>query len=166
MWCKTVQYARHTEVGSEWTVTADRRKTCTLCRKRKSLSNFYADPTGRHGVHSRCRPCVIRKVSECKARRKSADPIGYRASRTAERYGVRAEDILAYWSVPVCQSCGAELTAKNRRIDHCHDNGHVRGVLCHLCNIACAGEHNACISRLSCAISYLQRDLERRREHG
>jgi hypothetical protein len=64
--------------------------------------------------------------------------------------------------VPVCQSCGAEFAHLGQeRIDHCHENGHVRGVLCNACNIATGGPAEVALHRLRSGVRYLERDLER-----
>lgn len=131
-------------------------KRCTKCKQDKPFTRFHLHPTGQYGVISTCREC-----RQTYNRRRWQDDLLVQAKSAASRYGVSADDILAYWQVPNCQCCGAELTEKNRRIDHCHDKGHVRGVVCHLCNMACAGEHRDCIARLQNAVFYLQRDLER-----
>ena len=48
----------------------------------------------------------------------------------------------------------------DERIDHCHENGHVRGVLCNRCNIAASGRSEEAIPRLRGLVAYLERDLE------
>jgi hypothetical protein len=47
------------------------------------------------------------------------------------RYGLSVEDYISLvWECEVC------LTKDNLRLDHCHDGGHFRGVLCNNCNTA------------------------------
>ena len=70
-----------------------------------------------------------------------------------------AEHLIA---VPVCQSCGKEFAhLGEERTDHCHEHGHVRGVLCNACNMATAGPAAVALHRLRRCINYLERDLER-----
>lgn len=67
--------------------------------------------------------------------------------------------------IPVCQACGAPLPdSYSQKFDHCHEGGHFRGVLCHPCNMACAGNSEDTIVRLHGCIGYLARDLERTSE--
>jgi 5-methylcytosine-specific restriction endonuclease McrA len=42
---------------------APRRKICTVCGEEKSLTNFYAHPTGRLGTTSRCKPCSVKHAA-------------------------------------------------------------------------------------------------------
>ncbi len=63
----------------------------------------------------------------------------------------------------VCAICGRKETAMHRgkvrrlAIDHCHDEGHVRGLLCYTCNQG-IGYFQDSIEILSSAIAYLKRD--------
>jgi len=60
----------------------------------------------------------------------------------------------------VCQICKCppkENSAKNMsqlRVDHCHETGKVRGLLCHSCNVA-IGHLGDNLSTLQNAILYL-----------
>lgn len=59
-----------------------------------------------------------------------------------------------------CAICGKELGAeyggKQMALDHCHANGHIRGVLCNLCNMG-LGKFKDDIQVLEKAIEYLRR---------
>jgi hypothetical protein len=35
-----------------------------------------------------------------------------------------------------CHICGAAARGRSLSVDHCHDTGRVRGMLCHRCNMA------------------------------
>lgn len=66
-----------------------------------------------------------RKTSACK-RCRSID-------NRVRLYGLtwgQVEDMLAR----PCDVCGTAVNGKHQHIDHCHDSGVVRGVLCHSCN--------------------------------
>jgi hypothetical protein len=56
-----------------------------------------------------------------------------------------------------CACCDRELeTGQKRHIDHCHDTGRVRGILCRRCNVGLGmAEHN--IERLRQMIAFLER---------
>ena len=53
-------------------------------------------------------------------------------------YGMTREEAEAAMKVPECQICGVDLIGRQgkngRVIDHDHDTGKVRGVLCSNCN--------------------------------
>ena len=54
----------------------------------------------------------------------------------------------------LCAICGGNLEELRLVIDHCHESGRVRGLLCHNCNVG-IGMLKDDISILSKAISYL-----------
>ena len=51
---------------------------------------------------------------------------------------------------------------KNAHVDHCHNNGHIRGILCHACNTT-LGLVKDNINHLQSLIQYLEKDNERNR---
>lgn len=75
-----------------------------------------------------------------------------------ERYGITVED---YWqrfesqggACAICRK--AEPPGNNLAIDHCHVNGHARGLLCRRCNTALGGFEDD-IERLLSAVEYLR----------
>lgn len=77
------------------------------------------------------------------------------------RYGITPEQRDALGTM--CAICGIEggTTAKNGRrlrlhVDHCHDTGAIRGLLCHHCNTG-IGHLKHDVTLLQKAIAYLQR---------
>lgn len=61
-----------------------------------------------------------------------------------------------------CKICGSEVASLSRpnisfMIDHCHEKGHVRGLLCYHCNIG-LGHFKDNTEYLMNAIKYLQED--------
>lgn len=55
---------------------------------------------------------------------------------TARRFNITVEEAQRLMAVTHCESCGDELTkgTGQHAIDHNHEFGHVRGVLCAPCN--------------------------------
>lgn len=81
---------------------------------------------------------------------------GYRAKAVARRYGITeayAEQLLA---ITHCESCGDELKpgSDGHAIDHNHEFGHVRGVLCAPCNKG-LGHFRDDPARMAKALAYL-----------
>ena len=79
----------------------------------------------------------------------------------ARHYGVEPELVRNLLAVPCCQSCGKPFQSfGHERLDHCHEAGHVRGVLCNACNISIQGNATEALIRLRRCIQYLERDAE------
>ena len=86
-------------------------------------------------------------------------------AHTVKRYGITVADYnrMLVEQNGVCKVCRRHETKKTNKgtvrrlsIDHCHDTGKVRGLLCHTCNVAIgyAGNDPA---RLRAAADYLER---------
>jgi hypothetical protein len=134
-------------------------KTCRRCGEEKPLEDFYADSRNRDGRQSTCRLCVSEKKREwyskdpeARRRQKSdyrkANPDQVRATRRRHyeanrerilaeskmrRYGLTEEELnnlIARFNgtCPVCEQ------EKPLVIDHDHQTGEDRGMLCHECN--------------------------------
>lgn len=102
-------------------------KKCTKCDVEKPLEEY-----GSAGARLRanCKSCV----SEYNRKRYS-NPIlrereQFRAIKT--KYGLSKEQYLEMVEGG-CQMCHTDIKLV---VDHCHDTGRVRGILCHWCNIA------------------------------
>jgi hypothetical protein len=56
----------------------------------------------------------------------------------AKRYGVTADHraLLEEQQGGVCAICSLRPDSKELSVDHCHETGRVRGLLCHYCNLA------------------------------
>lgn len=150
-------------------------KTCTKCRESKSLSEFGKSRAyqGRERVwhHGQCKACEreyqkrYRKNPE-KRQLASANMAAWNArnvrrvhSRCLKRiYGISIEfyeEILRKQSGR-CAICAAEFSAsKKPHVDHDHNTGAIRGLLCRGCNagIGMLGENTA---SLRSAIAYLE----------
>ena len=117
-------------------------KTCKICKKEKSLNEFYE--TKRNGVaygyHGKCKECYVKKQQE------NYDPIKKRDENLKRVYGIgiKEYDILLEKQNHKCAICGSS-DPKGRKsgrggrvdvfyVDHCHSTGKVRGLLCNICN--------------------------------
>jgi recombination endonuclease VII len=69
----------------------------------------------------------------------------------AARYGLTTDELAALLDGQVCAVCAA---GKNLHIDHCHDSGEIRGILCGGCNSA-AGHAGDSADRLRAIARYL-----------
>lgn len=71
---------------------------------------------------------------ECKAQQGNRWQPAYAARRRAARYGLTVDELNELLALGACEVCGADDI--QLCIDHDHETGKVRGLLCDLCNKA------------------------------
>lgn len=128
-------------------------KTCAKCRETKQLVDFHRQPSGPKGRHSYCKSCAnalqrgVRKRTDTTERR--------RERLLGQRYGltVAQRDHMLSEQGGLCAIC--KLPPAKPVVDHCHDSGAVRGILCHGCNLKLAGIDKP--EFLAAALAYLGR---------
>ena len=113
------------------TIEVVTEKRCSACGEVKPLSEFTkrVDRPGKY--RGGCRPCR-------KARDQSREKERGKRLRV-EKYGLTAEEYQVLWNTQagrcaICDRHEDELT-KRLAVDHCHNTGTVRGLLCDLCNL-------------------------------
>lgn len=133
-------------------------RTCNECGETKPLvAGFYANPNGRGGYMARCRMCVgAANARRYRAKRATSegDALIRRQRRLVHvrlKYGLTPEEYDELMQPGVCSACGG---AEDLTIDHNHENGHPRGVLCGDCNLA-AGKAGDSADRLRAIADYL-----------
>jgi hypothetical protein len=138
-------------------------KTCTGCKEEKPLTDFSSN--GKY-IRSRCKPCNAAQARRWAAENKERALETQRRRTLPQTYGITYEEyeqMLADQN-GVCAICGKDepnehgRTGKKFRlsVDHCHDTGVVRGLLCQKCNRA-LGLLNDSPELLQSAIDYLLR---------
>ena len=114
-------------------------KVCTRCGETKDLDAFSADGQKRDGLKSICRTC-----STDKARLdREAHPRRYREARLKNKFGISMVEYEAMSALQggLCAICGKSewVTAHGKlrllSVDHDHESGQVRGLLCMSCNV-------------------------------
>lgn len=123
-------------------------KTCTICGEEKGLEEFHAMKSGKYGKHSQCKKCSNAKRSQ---RTKDARP---------SRYGITWDDYdrMLEEQDGRCAICLKSDPGMGRgvwSIDHDHETGRVRGLLCGYCNTA-LGKFEDNIANLTRAQAYLE----------
>lgn len=127
-------------------------KACTSCSTSKPLDQFHRNPRTKDGRQYKCRTCcseygkrwyienkdsVGKKCSAYYEKHKDR----YRHQRREWRFRTQYNLTSAEWEVMFahqggrCASCGTD-SAKRLVVDHCHDTGKVRGLVCDPCNLA------------------------------
>lgn len=121
-------------------------KICSVCREEKPLSDYHRSKNTKDGHTYRCKPCD----REARYKYRTKDPKRYaeklRNRQLKYKYGI---DLKIYREMLEeqkggCRICGASSNnalyginkTDNFSVDHCHDTGKVRGLLCNQCNRA------------------------------
>lgn len=110
-------------------------KECSRCKVRKPFSEYAKTPRMRLGVTSHCKTCD--KERRCSKKT--------RASHLKRFYGLSVEEYTEQLTsrLGLCDICGlsetwptADFTGEIRNlvVDHDHETGTVRGLLCTRCN--------------------------------
>ena len=119
-------------------------RTCKICNQPKPLTDFYqtvrnGKPYGHHG---KCKSCYVKKQQE------KYDPIKKRDENLKRIYGIGIKEYntLLEQQNGRCATCGTTEPGGRKSgrgggtnvfvVDHCHNTGEVRGLLCHSCNRA------------------------------
>lgn len=143
-------------------------KTCTLCGLTKPIAEFHKLKHGKDGLHSRCKSCEAVRNKEW-YRRKCRTPEyikRQRNNRLIRQFGIDDDgyEILLEMQGGRCGICGCTDSGRKGAdrfaIDHSHETGAVRGLLCSRCNQALGlfGDNPDVLRK---AAEYLERHNER-----
>jgi len=128
-------------------------KICSICSVEKDSTDFPVNSGGRHGLHSQCKVC---RNNVSKYRYSNGDSY---AIRLQKLYGLSVDEYEQMYSDAngCCQVCGISEQENNKRlaVDHNHNTGKVRGLLCGKCNTA-LGQLDDSLVKISSLYSYLK----------
>ena len=157
-------------------------RACSRCGEEKADDEFYADSARPSGVYPQCKPCVKLSKRESVDRIREQDPDAYRARqreyqarwksrfpdkrregerrRNLKKFGMTVEeyDLMVEDQDAKCAICGLPSEGKALAVDHNHETGEVRGLLCGPCNMALGQLEPG--DRLDAATQYLMRYLK------
>lgn len=124
-------------------------KVCPDCQELKPVEEFPRTRATSSGLHPYCKPC---HTLRCARQRKMSGPGDYHRKY---RYGLEPDEYQAmleeqYGLCAICQKKPAE------HVDHDHESGAVRGLLCFNCNGG-LGQFRDRVDILKKAIAYLER---------
>lgn len=116
-------------------------KQCRNCQQIKPFSDFSKNKRGVGGVNAYCRPCAL-EIN-----------FWYDIGR---KYGCTKKQYLSLLSKQdgVCAICQQECEKGRLCVDHCHNTGAVRGLLCRNCNLG-LGNFKGDPDNLKEALNYL-----------
>lgn len=118
-------------------------KTCRTCGEEKPLADFYRDLRKADGLEARCKSCCVQRSTEYTRRRK---------------FGVDGEEYAARLAAQgdACVVClGASGAKRALAVDHDHETGEVRALLCGKCNTA-LGSLDEDVERMENLIHYVK----------
>ena len=95
-------------------------RECRLCKTEKPLDSFDTYQGKGQRAH------ITYRRWQCKRCRN--------AKTTAWTYKISYEEVMALRESENCEICNIDLEWSDRYIDHNHDTGKVRGILCPRCN--------------------------------
>ena len=158
LWCKKCDNDRHLpysrarqrRLGKEERVPqrlaeelrAKGLKRCPRCKEIKALTSFYESGDCNGGYATHCILCVnlmdggVKKASD--KRRYQRDKDKRRDKLLQSKYGITLEDYNRRLAEQGggCAVCGGTDKGKCLAVDHAHDTGRIRGLLCGRCNPA------------------------------
>ena len=141
-------------------------KTCTVCKETKPIGEFYNYKASKDGKAYRCKTCDNKARNKWREENPERAAYSLRNRRLKYQYGI---DIPEYNKIleeqgGVCACCGRKENNVmgprrdwNFAVDHCHDTGRIRGLLCNDCNrgIGLLGDN---VKGLEKALEYLKGD--------
>jgi hypothetical protein len=125
------------------------RKRCADCKTYKPVAEFPRNKNSKDGFHCYCKACNNARTAESRQRLHG----GSRHYHLKQRYGIGADefDRLVRLQGGVCAICGR---TDPEHVDHSHETGAVRGILCFNCNGG-LGQFRDSIDALLAAAAYL-----------
>lgn len=97
------------------------KKKCFRCKEEKSLKEFYRNRTQPSGYQTQCKACrQEHRYNE----------------QLKDKYGISIEEYntLYHKQGGVCGICHGKCSRSRLSVDHCHETGRIRGLLCAKCN--------------------------------
>lgn len=132
-------------------------KTCARCKETYPTNFFYVKSKKYSTFRSNCKGChnVLAKEKNRKPEVTQARKDAWRKYSRFKLYGITKDDYDRMYEecgghCPICKKYYELL-----HIDHCHKDGHVRGLLCNSCNTG-LGKFNDDIELLERAIAQLR----------
>lgn len=132
-------------------------KVCRHCEQEKDEGDFYRffdRWAEKHYLSARCKPChqEYKRQSPTTQRNRKAEKLQLRYGLTYEQWEAMRET-----EGHRCMICGITEDELGKRldVDHCHESGKVRGLLCNPCNTM-LGHARDNVAVLEAAVSYLK----------
>jgi Autographiviridae endonuclease VII len=109
-------------------------RICSKCRIEKSVEDFHRSSTSKDGIQYTCKTCNKARLStpENVERRKR-----YAWLACLKKFGITEDQYHGMFDrqLGLCAICHKPENDIKLAVDHCHDTGKVRGLLCKRCNM-------------------------------
>lgn len=129
----------------------DDTKVCRVCEEEKPEEEFYNVKANRDGLCGSCKACCIEwgKSHYLKNREKILSKLREKCKTDQHRRRVKSYAVQKNFGINIndfdemmkkqnglCAICGMKepILGRSLAIDHCHESGKVRGLLCSKCN--------------------------------
>ncbi len=124
-------------------------KKCTKCNEDKDLDQFSLHPGAKDGRNTQCKTCRNTYHKQNYDNDKRAN----RGLKHKYNIDLQEYEVLKKKQKDKCAICWSEAKLF---VDHCHETGQIRGLLCHKCNTG-IGLLEESIGNLENAIAYLSK---------
>lgn len=130
-------------------LVSEKTKLCPKCKEEKYFSQFGKDSTKKIGLSSYCKSCSLEKRKKLYSENREEERIKrksyYERNKGKSKgyslknlYGLTVEQFanmkaLQNYSCKICKTHESNLKRK-LFVDHCHETGKIRGLLCQSCN--------------------------------
>jgi len=153
-------YSKNTKAGTATVVS--RCKTCTL---EDAKEKYHNDPTPLSEdelARSRAYHAANKDVRNARAREaRAADPDRERNRKLIQRFGITLDEynIMHDSQDGLCKICGnPEELDRRLAVDHNHETGKVRGLLCFKCNVILGHIESTGIAMIAKVLDYLDEE--------
>ena len=114
------------------------KKKCRDCGEEKPLDEFHNDKRSKDGKQPYCKACHHARSAVWNKANPERAAENRRRGNLKRKYGMTLEeyDEMLESQGGCCASCGSPEPGGSGtfHVDHCHDSGEIRGLLCSNCN--------------------------------
>ena len=140
-------------------------KVCQLCNSSKPLENYHKNKQIKDGKHTICKECNIQKSKKWRVDNpEKAKTLNYRKKYNLTYEQVGELRLKCGYRCEICDINEAQAPRGSLFVDHCHETGEVRGMLCLNCNNL-LGSAKDQVGVLSNAMQYLKSTSQRGKDN-
>ena len=127
------------------------KKQCSVCKETKAWTEFYPRKNRPNGLTAWCKVCLKEHADRYKEEAKK--------TRRYRDFGINRNEYDKLYSeqdglCAICKRPESDIQQNSLCVDHDHDTGRIRGLLCHDCNVG-LGRFKDNTESLKMAIEYL-----------